>query len=70
MSDHSDLCLLGGGWESLHPSLIPALLSQPLPSENWVAQEPEAGMNQKQENRVDLLRKNKSEKEIVTHNGR
>lgn len=33
-SDHSDLCPLGAGWQSLHPGLIPALLSQPSPSES------------------------------------
>lgn len=44
MSDRSDLCLLGAGWQSLHPGPIPALLSQPSPSENWEAQEPEVGM--------------------------
>lgn len=44
MPDRSDLCLLGAGWESLHPGRIPALLSQPSLSENWEAQEPEVGM--------------------------
>lgn len=41
MSDRSDLCLLGAGWEFLRPGLIPALPSQPSPSVNWEAQEPE-----------------------------
>lgn len=58
MPDRSDLCLLGAGWESLRPGLIPALLFQPSPSENWEAQGPGVWTRRRQHENsvVDLVK--------------